>query len=166
LLQAYVQQMTSAAEDLGTYGDRLPGFVRRYQPKLPWLSDVARFDQMRYDLFHRQAPASPAGLFEQRVSLGAAELWQSRYTLFTESRGLTFTAMPRPVRKMQYAIIYRDAYAVRQALLTPAQFNFVQALRRPTRLTPLLKAAERQKALSPHEIRQLFSILGIGGVLV
>lgn len=166
LFAAYIEQTPSRNEDLGAYGASLPAYLQKKLPQKSYLADAARLDLARYELFHLHVLPGKKDIMKQKMKLQGARLWQSRFTLFkTGRKGRLQPAAGKPQEQMQYAIIYRDAYAVHEHLLTAAQFRFARALEKGARVAALLARAESQNAMPPGEIKQLFQILGIQGVL-
>jgi uncharacterized protein (UPF0276 family) len=166
LFADYVEETPSTHEDLGAYGASLPDFLRKKLPQKSYLSDVARLDLLRYELFHAFVPQTPKDVMQGKVRLHGARLWQSPFTLFRTARsGKLHAVTNAPQKKAQYAIIYRKAFAVHECLLSAPQYAFAAALEKGARIPALLSKAESAGTMTAVETRQLFEVLGLAGVL-
>ncbi|MFZ5630154.1 MAG: DUF692 family multinuclear iron-containing protein [Spirochaetota bacterium] len=166
LFAAYVQDTPSVHEDLGAYGASLPHFLKKKLPQRSYLADAARLDLLRYELFHRTVRPAKKDILRQKVKLQGACLWQSNYTLFAGARnGRLHKAPGKPQKKAQYAIVYRKAFAVHERMLSTAQYDLVTALESGARIPVLVAQAEAKGTMTASEIKQLFEILGLEGVL-
>lgn len=167
LFADYVKETPSVHEDLGAYGASLPDFLKKKLPQRSYLADAARLDLLRYELFHRTVRPAKKEILRQKVKLQGACLWRSNFTLFSGARnGRLHKAPGKPRKKAQYAIVYRKAFAVHERVLSVAQYDFVAALEKGARVPTLLAQAESARTMTAIEIRQLFEVLGLEGVLV
>lgn len=166
LFAAYIETAYSCQEDLSAYGSTLAGFLRKEFPQRPYLADAAKLDLLRYELFHLEVKPTKIAVLKKKVALYAARLWQSNYTILAPNGKLLPKTDAHKITKIpQFAIIYRVGFAVEQRLLSKAQYRFAAALRKPNRVQKLLREAEKNNQLTAPEVRALFRILGIAGVL-
>jgi hypothetical protein len=136
-------------------------------PQKKYLADAARLDLIRFDLFHLQITPTTKNILQKKVKLHGARLWRSNYTLFSRARHDRLQPVSgKPRKSAQYAIVYRKAFAVCTQVLTPAQYNFAQALTKGARIARLLQEAEQRGSMTAHETRRLFAVLGLEGVLI
>ncbi len=162
LLQSYVKTHESTHEDLSLYARDLPAYLKLS----PRHSDLAHLDRMLFDLFHAHVPVGTPDLFARRVRLSsAAGMWQSAFTLVRVRRGRPHI-LQKPKRDPQYLLCYRRQFAVEVKMLTPGQYMLAERLAKPCALSPLLAEAENKNWLPAREVRDLFRVLGLPGVLV
>lgn len=165
LFRGYTTKHPSSDEDLSHYGSGLPEYLNQHYQSMPWLADIARLDRIRFDLFHATVAESPANPFAQKVRLSAsAILWQSAWTVVKIQRGKP-KLLAKPVHEPQHLLYYRRQYAVESKILTTGQYLFVAKLTKPQLLKTLLVDAEKKNWLSVHEVRDLFRVLGLPGML-
>jgi uncharacterized protein (UPF0276 family) len=166
LFAAYAKETPSVHEDLGAYGASLPGFLKKKLPQKAYLADAARLDLLRYELFHAAVVPTTKDILQQKVQLYGARLWRSNFTLFTGTRNGRLQAVPgKPRKKAQHAMVYRKAFAVHERPLSVAQYDFVAALEKGARVPTLLEQADSAGTMTVVEIRQLFEVLGLEGVV-
>lgn len=142
LARQFIAATPSTDEDLGMYGQTLPGYLRKTGK--PVLAGYARLDITRFELFHLKLPKAVTGILSRKVTLSPA---------------IRVLAKPAPV------VLYREAFAVRERQLTGAELAFLSALKKPIKITALLERAERENRLSAASVKQLFRILGLPGLL-
>jgi uncharacterized protein (UPF0276 family) len=165
LQRSFIAANKSTNEDLALYAHNLPEWLVRQRAYPAHLADLARLDRLQFDIFHTRAEAPATDVFARAVMLSATTgLWSGTHQTVKVSRSRA-QVLHKPLAGPQFLLCYREKFAVKSASLTAGQYRFVCHLQKRVQLTQLLSRAESENWLPPREVRGLFRVLGVPGLL-
>ncbi|WP_281054991.1 DUF692 family multinuclear iron-containing protein [Turneriella parva] len=161
----FIDENISTHEDLALYGNNLPRWLKtRYESKREW-QKLAELDMIQFEIFHAMLREGVSGLLQKKVFLAPTTRIWSASPSYVAVRAGRVVLLPAAQPGMQRLLCYRDAFAVKAVPLSAGQHRFVRHLMKPVRLGAVLARAERENWLPPQEVKKLFQVLGVAGVL-
>lgn len=174
LCEDYRAAYPSTTYNLNTYGDKLPAFIAKKFPKLPYLHHLARFEWLLFEVFNAAEEAATIDLgkvdaekgvlaFQPSVALFASpfriyDLWRNRKKL---PKGYS----PANFVSDEFVLLYKHEHRHFFAVLTANQFAIIHLLLKGKTITQAIVAAGKKAAISEKEVSELFSLIASPGVV-
>jgi len=174
LCEDYRAAHPSTTYNLNKYGDKLPAFVAKKFPKLPYLHHLAKFEWLLFEVFNAAEKDAAFDLskvdaekdlfvFQPSVQLFSSpfriyDLWRNRKKL---PKGYS----PKNFNSDEFVLLYKYRHGHYFAVLTLNQFSILHLLLKGKTITQAIVAAGKKAAISEKEVSELFSLIASPGVV-
>lgn len=164
----------STTYNLNTYGDKLPAFVAKQYPQLPYLHHLAQFEWLLFEVFNSAEHAAAFDLGKTNAEKDAfafqpsVRLFQSPfriYNLWRNRKKLPKGYSPKDFGSDEYVVLYKHRHSHYFAVLTRNQFTILQLLLKGKTITQAILAVSKKVSIMEKEVSQLFSLVAAPGVV-